>query len=105
MSQYKGLVIVVGSINLDLVSKVPHFPKPGETVRGVAFDSHSGGKGANQAVAVARLQHPVEMIGMVGNDRIGEELLENLKREGVGISHVGIVTGSSGTATVLVDSD
>ena len=57
-------------------------------------------KGANQAVAVARLQHPVEMIGMVGNDRIGEELLENLKREGVGVSHVGIVAGSSGTPTI-----
>jgi len=103
MSQHKGRIVVVGSINLDLVSKVPHFPRPGETVRGTTFDSFSGGKGANQAVAVARLQHPVEMIGMLGNDRIGEELLDNLKREGVGISHVGIAPGSSGTATVLVE--
>jgi len=103
MSQRKDTIVVVGSINLDLVSKVPRFPKPGETIRGLAFDSISGGKGANQAVAVARLRHPVEMIGMVGDDRIGEGLLANLKREGVGISNVGIVPGSSGTATVLVD--
>jgi ribokinase len=88
---------------MDLVSRVPHFPRPGQTIRGISFESHPGGKGANQAVAAARLQHAVDLIGAVGSDRIGLELLENLKREGVGTSHVGIVAGASGTATILVD--
>lgn len=96
-------IVVVGSINMDLVSQVSRFPQPGETVRGRAFAMHPGGKGANQAVAAARLAHPVQMIGMVGKDAFGAELRSRLEREGVDAAEIGIAEGPTGTAAILVD--
>ena len=72
-------VIVFGSINLDLVVEVPHLPIRGETVIGDRFFSATGGKAANQAVAVAKLGVPVYCIGRVGSDSFGQVLLKNLQ--------------------------
>lgn len=82
-----GLVAVVGSLNYDLVVPVEHHPTPGETVLGGNYFKTPGGKGANQAVAAARLGQHVAMIGRVGRDEFGQELLEALKRDGVDTAH------------------
>ncbi len=76
-------IVVVGSINRDLVARVPQLPRPGETVLGTAFHEVPGGKGANQAVAAARLGADVTMIGRVGDDAFGERLLKSLRLHGV----------------------
>src|SRR5262245_9430997 len=78
-------IVVVGSINIDLVARAERIPLPGETVPSSDFQIHPGGKGANQAVAVARLGYPVRMIGRVGSDAFGEELRRQLVRSGVDI--------------------
>ena len=74
---------VVGSINLDLVARVEHLPRAGETVSGVAFGRYPGGKGANQAVAAARLGAQVKMIGAVGADEFADEALVQLRHSRV----------------------
>ena len=79
---------MLGSLNLDLVVTVPRLPQPGETVLGDRLGSYPGGKGANQAVAAARLGGQVAMVGRVGNDSFGAELIENLDRNGVDSSGV-----------------
>lgn len=76
-------ITVIGSINMDLVTQSPRFPKVGETLLGDGFNRFMGGKGANQAVAAARLGAEVVMIGAVGGDGFGYELLTHLEREGV----------------------
>jgi ribokinase len=81
-------IVVLGSLNVDLVVTVRRLPQPGETVLGDRLGSHPGGKGANQAVAAARLGGQVAMIGRVGNDSFGAELIENLDRNGVDSSGV-----------------
>ncbi|WP_183790096.1 ribokinase [Tunturiibacter gelidoferens] len=96
-------IVVVGSINMDLVSSVPRIPRAGETIFGHDFQTHAGGKGANQAVGVARLEYPVKMLGMVGRDAFGDQLRLQLKREGVDITEVSEVNAATGTATILVD--
>jgi ribokinase len=96
-------VVTVGSINMDLVSTAERIPRPGETLIGRAFHANSGGKGANQAVAVARLGYPSVMLGMVGDDSLGKELLGTLQGYGVDTSHIGVANGSSGTASIVVD--
>lgn len=96
-------VAVVGSINMDLVTRTHRFPKEGETLMGMAFQRFMGGKGANQAVAAARLGADVRMIGAVGDDGFGYEMLTNLEREGVltdGVKTVQEV--SSGMANITV---
>jgi ribokinase len=95
-------ILVVGSINMDLVISAEHIPAPGETIRGTGFETHPGGKGANQAVAVARLGHPVDLIGMVGSDAFGEQLRDGLVSAGVGTDAVGIADGASGLAVITV---
>ena len=80
MSAGKKPVAVVGSINIDLVANTERIPVEGETVLGSGFQIHPGGKGANQAVAVARLGYPVRMIGRLGNDAFGEQLRSHLQR-------------------------
>lgn len=98
-------IVVVGSINLDLVSKGEKIPAPGETVRGQSFQTFHGGKGANQAVAVARLGYPVAMIGRVGDDEFGARLKEALRTAGVDVSLVGTAPAcSSGVAMISVDA-
>jgi ribokinase len=89
---------------MDLVAMADHIPVVGETVAGYDFQTHHGGKGANQAVAIARLGYPVQLIGRLGSDRFGEELREGLQREGVDITGVEKVDGTSGIAVIVVSS-
>jgi ribokinase len=96
-------VAVVGSLNLDLVARCESLPRPGETVGGAALDRFPGGKGANQAVAAARLGAVVEMIGAVGADPEGEALVAALERANVDAAKVATVDAPTGTALVLVD--
>ena len=96
-------IIVVGSLNTDLVVRAPRFPKPGETISGEDLQIIPGGKGANQAVAAARQGMSVAMVGRVGNDSFGPELIDNLKRNNVNASHVQIDSESAtGTAIIVV---
>lgn len=97
-------VIVFGSINIDLAAKTPRLPQPGETVIGSNFCTSGGGKGANQAVAAARLGIPTHIIGRVGSDRFAEELLTNLQFYGVNTNNVSIDKDTnSGIAIIAVD--
>jgi ribokinase len=97
-------IVVVGSINADLVAKVNEIPLAGETVLGSDFQIHPGGKGANQAVAVGRLGYPVFMIGKVGSDAFGEQLKAGLSGAGVDIRAVETVETASGVALISVSS-
>lgn len=96
-------VVVFGSINMDMVTRVPRLPRPGETVAGEGFGTAPGGKGANQAVAVARLGAATRMVGRVGDDVFGATLRENLARNGVEIGAVVVTPGPSGVAAISVD--
>jgi ribokinase len=99
-------IVVVGSLNMDLVVAVPHLPRPGETVVGGDLERHRGGKGANQAIAAARLGRPTAMVGCVGDDDAGRALRDGLEADGVDASHVRTVTGvPSGTALIAVAPD
>ena len=99
-----GVVLVVGSINADLVVRLPHLPTPGETVAGARTDRHGGGKGANQAVAAARLGGDVRFVGAVGDDDVGDELVRELASEGIDVSALRRVPETaSGIAVILVD--
>ena len=95
-------IVVVGSINLDLVATSENIPAIGETVIGTDFQIHPGGKGANQAVAIARLGYPVRMIGKLGSDAFGVQLRDHLNETGVDLAGVGTCDGSSGVAVILV---
>jgi ribokinase len=98
------VVVVVGSANMDLVVQVERFPSPGETVRGDGFATYPGGKGANQAVAAARLGGRVEFVGCVGADAFGASLRTSLEEAGAGTSCLRMVEGvSTGVATIAVD--
>lgn len=97
-------VIVFGSINMDLVARTPRIPAPGETLMGYTFETISGGKGANQAVAVARLGIATAMVGRVGGDRFGEELLTSLATSGVVCDRILVdPLAHSGVAIITVD--
>ncbi len=98
----KKKIVVVGSINMDLVACAPRIPVEGETLTGSDFHTYPGGKGANQAVAAARLGCPVQMIGRIGNDAFGMELKTKLAAAGVDVSTVMVSEGSSGVAVILV---
>ena len=98
-------IVVVGSINIDMVASTARIPLAGETVTGHDFQLIPGGKGANQAVAVARLGYPVQMVGKVGSDIFGTQMLESLAREGVDTTAVGKEPGSSGVAMIAVAAD
>lgn len=102
MHEGRKPIVVVGSINMDLVAHTAQIPVPGQTVIGTGFDTTPGGKGANQAVAAARLGYPVRMVGAVGDDVFGQALLDNLSGAGVEISSVARVSGPSGVAPILV---
>jgi ribokinase len=95
-------IVVVGSINTDLVAVTKRIPIAGETVLGSDFQIHPGGKGANQAVAVARLGYPVRLIGRLGNDTFGAELRTHLEAAGVEITGVSTGDGVSGVAVIVV---
>ncbi len=98
-------VIVVGSINVDLVVAADRLPRPGETVLGGRFARHFGGKGANQAVAAARAGASVEMVGAVGRDPDGDASLAALAAEGIDVSRVRRVEAPTGVAIIAVDAD
>ena len=96
-------IAVVGSINMDLVTQATRFPEPGETLLGEDFVTVPGGKGANQAVAAARLGAEVALVGALGSDAFGEQLRAGLLREGVNLDHVRRLEGvASGTASITV---
>ncbi|MFC3533667.1 ribokinase [Vogesella facilis] len=95
-------VVVVGSINMDLVVVTDRFPAPGETISGERFLTVPGGKGANQAVAASRLGASVSMVGKVGRDAFGDELLAGLQREGIDTRHVGRAEVATGVALITV---
>jgi ribokinase len=92
---------VVGSVNLDLVARCERLPRPGETVTDATFARHPGGKGANQAVAAARLGADVAFVGRVGHDELADEALAGLREAGVELSLGG--GGATGVALILVD--
>jgi len=96
-------IIVAGSLNMDVVSRVGRFPRPGETVRGADAAYSPGGKGANQAVAAARSGASTDMIGAVGTDGFGQQLLDALAASGIVVDGVGVKAGSSGIALITVD--
>lgn len=93
-------IVVVGSINLDLVVAADRIPQAGETVFGKSFDTFHGGKGANQAVAAAKLGYPVAMVGSIGSDAFGTQLRNGLEQAGVDTTYVGTEEGASGTALI-----
>jgi ribokinase len=99
-------VFVVGSINQDFVLKVERRPGPGETVSGAELSLFPGGKGANQAVAAARLGAEVKILGRVGEDAFGAGLVKNLRDNGVDTSRVGVVPDApTGSAFITVTPD
>jgi ribokinase len=95
---------VVGSINLDLVARAERLPRPGETVTGATFVRVPGGKGANQAVAAARLGAEVAMLGCVGRDGFAEEATAGLREAGVSLDGLRRVDGETGVALITVDA-
>lgn len=98
-------VVVIGSLNMDLVTRAPRLPRGGETLIGESFATIPGGKGANQAVAVARLGAQVSMVGCVGDDAYGEQLRGALLAEGIDCQAVRVEKGSSGVALIVVDDN
>jgi ribokinase len=103
-SDTAGRVVVVGSANMDLVGRAPRLPGAGETVIGGEFSMHPGGKGANQAVAAARLGAPTFFVGCVGNDSFGESLIASLQASGVDTTRMRIAeSASTGIALIGVD--
>lgn len=97
------MITVVGSMNLDLVAVVDHLPVAGETILALSHQRNHGGKGANQAVAAARLGAEVAFVGCVGTDPVGEELTAQLADEGIDVAGVRTVAGASGMAMITID--
>jgi len=97
------MIVVFGSINLDLVTRVERFPRTGETVAGRSFATYPGGKGANQALAAARAGAAVRLFGAVGGDAFADVALEALAEEDVDLWGVARVDGATGSATIMVD--
>jgi len=97
-------ILVIGSLNIDLVVRAARFPQPGETISGDDLQTLPGGKGANQAMAAARLGASVSMLGRVGKDNFGGSLLDNLQSNSVDTKLVQRDDASTGTAIIIVDS-
>jgi len=102
MNEIRKPIVVVGSVTMDLVTRANKIPTVGQTLIGSSFETTPGGKGANQAVAAARLGYPVKMVGMVGDDPYGQALLDNLAAAGVDTSSMARTAGSSGLAPMFV---
>ena len=98
-------ICVIGSLNMDLVVNVDTMPKPGQTIIGSNFKEVPGGKGANQAVAMARLNGNVSMIGKVGEDGFGQTLINSLKNDKVDTTYVQTAKGATGVALITVDKN
>jgi ribokinase len=96
-------IVVVGSINMDLVTLANRFPAPGETLLAQRFLTVAGGKGANQAVAAARLGAEVALVGAVGDDLFGRQLWQGLREEGIDLTHTKqLAKGDTGSASITV---
>jgi len=98
-----GRVVVVGSINVDVVARSSRIPRPGETVLGESITLLPGGKGANQAVAAHRLETSVVLSGAVGNDQFSAVSLDFFRSEGINLEHISTADGATGTALIVVD--
>lgn len=98
-------ICVIGSLNMDLVVKVETMPKGGQTLIGSNFKEVPGGKGANQAVAMARLGANVSMIGKVGDDSFGQTMINALKNDNVDTRYINIEKGPTGVALITVDKN
>ncbi len=106
MTDHPPSVCVVGSSNMDLVSRAPRAPRRGESIIGHSFSTFYGGKGANQAVMAARLGARVTLVTKLGRDVFGEDILRNYRAQGVDVSHVIFDdTASTGVASILVDDE
>jgi ribokinase len=99
-----GRVIVVGSVNVDLVLHAEKLPAPGETVTGAAYSEHDGGKGANQAVAAARLGATTAFVGAIGRDAFGMRARAVLDQEGIDLTGLTALDGQTGVALIIVDA-
>ena len=104
MDNNRKPIVVVGSLNMDLIAQVNEIPVQGQTVIGTDFVTGPGGKGANQAVAAGMLDYPTEMVGAVGEDAFGQAMVDNLNHSGVGTKAVARVSGSSGVAPIFVNA-
>lgn len=96
-------IVVVGSLNMDMVVRMKLHPVPGETVLGSDYETHHGGKGANQAVAAARMGAKVRMVGRVGTDEFGKRLRQGLLREGINVHAVVPMNVPTGVAFIAVN--
>jgi ribokinase len=105
MSDTRKPIVIVGSITMDLVTRTSRIPAIGQTLIGTGFETTPGGKGANQAVAAARLGYRVAMVAKVGDDNFGPVLIENLKHAGVDTAAMAHTPGSSGLAPMFVADD
>ncbi len=102
--QERPLVVVLGGINMDLVTLAPRFPEAGETIVGTEFLTYPGGKGANQALAAARTGARVAMVGRIGNDIFGPQAIASLSKAGVDVTGVTVSQGAStGIAVINID--
>lgn len=97
-------VIVAGSVNMDLVVHAPRHPRAGETVLGDSFQTFPGGKGANQAVAAARLGARASLVAMLGTDAFGESLATFLRAEAIDVTHVTYTDGATGVGCIVIDA-
>src|SRR6516225_7823988 len=97
------MIVVVGSINLDLVARVARLPRPGETLAGSSFASCPGGKGANQALAARRAGADVALFGAVGSDAFAGPALAMLRADGVDLAGVRMLAAPTGIAVIQVD--
>ena len=101
----KPSIVVVGSVNMDLVIRAPRMPAPGETIAGSGFRTIPGGKGANQAVAAARMGADVHFIGSVGGDDFGVRLKQGLADDGIDLTHLSVLKEeSTGVAMIILDA-
>ncbi|MCE9933375.1 ribokinase [Aeromonas salmonicida] len=99
-------LVVLGSVNADHVLRVPHFPRPGETLTGHSYQVIPGGKGANQAVAAARLGAPVSFIARIGDDAIGQQMRQGFEQDGIDVSAVELdETLPTGIAIIYVSDE
>ncbi len=108
MTKYRKrpTVVVVGAVNMGLIASTNRVPSPGETLRGETFYTAPGGKGANQAVAAARMGADVRMVGRVGDDMFGPLLLQDLRGNGIDVAGVAVDSeNASGIAVILLDAD
>jgi ribokinase len=98
------MIVVFGSLNVDVMIAVQHLPLPGETVLGPGYELTAGGKGANQALAAARAGAKVTMIGSIGTDPLAETAIADLRAAGVDLSHLAKVGDPTGLASICVDA-